>query len=98
MAYTYLMPLLFLQDATALLYVLFFVGFMAWAIMVSNTWWDPLPALCILLPILLLTLWLTTKMKEVCIQGHDTEEATLGSDDSDLSTKLLGASSNKEIS
>ena len=85
-----------LLDASALLYVLFFVGFMAWAIMVSNTWWDPLPTLFIMLPILVLTLWLTTKMKEVCIQGHDTEEATLGSDDSDLSTKLLGASSNKK--
>ncbi|KAG0553168.1 hypothetical protein BDA96_01G571500 [Sorghum bicolor] len=81
-------------DATALLYVLFFVGFMAWAIMVSNTWWDVLPVLCILLPILLLTLWLTTKMKEVCFQGHDAEEATLGSDHTDLSTKLLLASCN----
>ena len=82
-----------LLDASALLSVLFFVGFMAWAIIVSGTWWHPLTALSIMLPILVLNLWLTTKM-EVCIQGqgHGTE-GTLGSDDSNLSTKLLVASS-----
>lgn len=82
---------LLLLDAVSLLYVLFFVGFTAWAIIDSNVWWDSLLAIFIVLLIVVGSLWLLAKMKEECIQGHDTE----ASDDSDLSTKLLVASSNK---
>jgi hypothetical protein len=45
-----------LLDGSALLSVLVFIGFMAWATMVSDAWWHPLTALSIMLPILVLTL------------------------------------------
>ncbi|CAN6296841.1 unnamed protein product [Urochloa humidicola] len=63
------------------LYVLFVIGLITWMVVMSKNWWDPWPALT-LLPMVAFTIKLTPKLKFAT-------KPTPGSDDSDLSAKLL---------
>jgi membrane protein YdbS with pleckstrin-like domain len=71
------------------LYVLFFIGLMAFMVKVSHNWWDPWPGVLILLPINIGTIWLIPKTKKLYIELYATKRS-LGNG-SDLSTKLLAS-------
>ncbi|TVU23612.1 hypothetical protein EJB05_25987 [Eragrostis curvula] len=76
-----------LLDIFFVVYLLFSVGILAGMVMVSDSWWDPWPGVLIISPILIGTLYLTPKMKNVYIQLYATKQSS-GSD-CDLTTKLL---------
>ncbi|KAJ1276706.1 hypothetical protein BS78_05G235200 [Paspalum vaginatum] len=72
-------------DVFFVVYLIFCVGVMVLMVKVSENWWDPWPAVVVLSPICVATLWLTPKMKEVYIALYAMKT------ESDLSTKLLGS-------
>lgn len=58
-------------------------------VMVSDNWWDPWPAVLIISPICIVTLWLTPMMKDVYIALYAMKKTSQS--DSDLSIKLLAS-------
>ncbi|CAL4928695.1 unnamed protein product [Urochloa decumbens] len=69
-----------LVDVLAVWQVLFFIGFFMWMVSIANNWWDPWPAVVIVLPITVFALWIKPKTKYA---------AEPGSGDNNLSNKLL---------
>ncbi|TVU23616.1 hypothetical protein EJB05_25991 [Eragrostis curvula] len=76
-----------LLDIFFVVYLLFSIGILAGMVMVSDNWWDPWPGVLFISPILIGTLYLTPKMKNVYIQLYATKQPS-GSD-CDLTAKLL---------
>ncbi|CAN6285943.1 unnamed protein product [Urochloa humidicola] len=71
-----------LVDVLAVWQVLIFIGFFMRMVSIADNWWDPWPAVVIVLPITVFALWIKPKTK------YGTEP-TPGSDNDNLSHKLL---------
>ncbi|TVU23615.1 hypothetical protein EJB05_25990 [Eragrostis curvula] len=76
-------------DVFFVVYLLFFIGLLAVMVMVSDHWWDPWPAVLVLSPIFIGTLWMTPMMKDVYVDLYATEHPS--GTDGNLRTNLLAS-------